>query len=102
LGIETGFAGLGFIDADTPEFASLREHLDKAIEKAWTATLPQLADRLQEQLRREPMAFIGAVSVDGRGAAEFWNVPILNRIPASAFVDALLAARPELQRDLLQ
>jgi hypothetical protein len=63
--------GLGFIEATTPEFGAILDHMEKMRRKAAIDRYPAQADQLLKDMVESPDAFIRQITYSG-GEAKFY------------------------------
>ncbi len=103
LRMDSGYAGLGYIDSDTDEFKELATYLDAAINKAWLKTLPALAEKLNDAMKIKPEWFTQQTTINNSPTPSvYWNIPLLHHIPPETFAQTLLELEPNAQVTVIQ
>ena len=99
----TGSAGLGYFENETPEFKDVLLYLREAQSAAEVATYGDRAAELLKQLSEEPNVFADRISYrkDGENDETILQSPVLASIPVDDFVSALLSIAPSDQRNIL-
>ncbi|EJM53510.1 P-loop NTPase fold protein [Pseudomonas sp. GM48] len=85
--------GMGYIYCEREEFREFCEHLKQQEEEAYLDTFPTISIELLALLKAAPSDFSQQLHSSNYGSGTYYDVPILNSLAPSAFVEALLALK---------
>ena len=89
--------GLGFMEARTPEFEEILNHMEATRKKAAVDLYQSQAEELLKDMMENPDIFLRQISYSG-GEARYANVPLLAAIDTRTFTASLLGLRLDAQR----
>jgi len=98
---QTGYASLGFMEANSSEFVAVYQYLSQARSEQAARFLPRRAKELLELMGSDMHRFRNALLVTGQGSGEYYGVPILGQIAPADFVAALERLPAENQRNVM-
>lgn len=99
---QTGYAGLGFIEANSAEFRAIFQHLNQARSEQTARSLPQRARELLDLMATDIYRFRNALLATGGNSGEYYQIPILARIPAADFAATFDRLAAESQRHVME
>ncbi|MBB3066432.1 P-loop NTPase fold protein [Limibacillus halophilus] len=98
---DSGYAGLGIHQHNTPEYKYLYKHLNDKIQAAAVDRYPAIAEELLDNMIADPELFFSRIALTHEGKNEFYNIPILASADIDRFVSAILEHHPSQQRAIL-
>jgi hypothetical protein len=89
--------GLGFIEADRPEFREIVEHFDATSAAVLKQSLPAKGRELLVVMKRDVQEFFRQLCLNNVTPSPYFDVPVLASIDPEGFVDNVLALAPDAQ-----
>ncbi len=97
----TGYAGLGFMALETPEFQVLVSELLRLRSQAAQDILPVAARELLDQMAEDPRLFAQEITLRYGNVPRYYDVPVLASADPGRFVELFAAANSERQYAML-
>ncbi|NEV79024.1 hypothetical protein DYI24_18470 [Rhodopseudomonas sp. BR0C11] len=92
--------GLGFSEAQSPEFSQILTHFDAASEEARKKALPAIGERLLKTMAEDPQKYFRLLCVNNVEASPYYDVPVLAAIDPVIFAERVLALPADSQRSV--
>lgn len=89
--------GLGFIEADTPDFREVVSHFDATSATVLKESLPAKGRELLVVMKENVQEFFRQLCLNNVTPSPYFDVPVLASIDPEEFVDNVLALAPDAQ-----